>query len=231
MKSKSIIAAAALAIFLSACAMPQTKEGQGTAWGAGIGAGLGALTGALVSGHHKGQAALIGAGVGGLLGGAAGNRVGKYMDDQQAELQQKLADQRAVEIQRENNLLRLTFHSDLTFPVNSAVLSPGAVSDLIASPGFSTNTRRPRSSWPVTPTRPGPSSTTSYFPSAGPKRSRLRFAGYGVSIVKGSPRVGYGEAQPIATNATPEGRQLNRRVVITIAPEQQQQPAAQQAEG
>ena len=46
MKSKSIIAAAALAIFLSACAMPQTKEGQGTAWGAGIGAGLGALTGA-----------------------------------------------------------------------------------------------------------------------------------------------------------------------------------------
>jgi outer membrane protein OmpA-like peptidoglycan-associated protein len=35
--------------------------------------------------------------------------------------------------------------------------------------------------------------------------------------------VGYGESKPIASNATESGRQLNRRVAITITPRQQQQ--------
>ncbi len=32
--------------------------------------------------------------------------------------------------------------------------------------------------------------------------------------------VGFGETQPVADNATDYGRQLNRRVVVTIAPQQ-----------
>ena len=220
-QSKTFIAALAALVLLSACAAPQTREGQGTAWGAGIGAGLGALTGALVSQHHKGQAALVGAGIGGLLGGVAGNRVGKYMDDQQAALQQALANQRAVEIQRENNLLRLTFHSDLTFATNSATPSSGALNDLqrvarvlkqypqtrILVAGYTDNT-----------------GSEAYNQKLSERRAdavRNILEGDGVAAARIST-VGYGESQPVASNSTAAGRQLNRRVVITIAPVQQQ---------
>lgn len=219
-QSKALIAALAALVLLSACAAPQTHEGQGTAWGAGVGAGLGALTGALVSSHHKGQAALIGAGIGGLVGGVAGNRVGKYMDDQQAALQQALANQRAVEIQRENNLLRLTFHSDLTFATNSSTPSAGAINDLqrvarvlnqypqtrILVSGYTDNT-----------------GTEAYNQKLSERRAEAVsniLIGDGVDPSRISS-LGYGESQPVASNTTASGRQLNRRVVITIAPVQQ----------
>jgi len=50
----------------------------------------------------------------------------------------------------------------------------------------------------------------------------------GVQMVRLSVR-GYGETDPIADNATPEGRQLNRRVQLEIRPNEKLQ--AQQTQG
>ena len=218
---KCSIAILALAVFLSACAMPaaNTKEGQGTLWGAGIGAVAGAGLGQAI-GHNTG-ATLLGAGIGALVGGAAGNRVGAYMDHQEAELRQQLANVRAVEIQRENNLLRLTFHSDLTFATDSAKPSPGAVNDL-------QRVAQVLNQYPQTTIQ-----VAGYTDSTGPEEYNQKLSERRAEAVKNillgdgvSPSriatVGLGESQPLASNATAAGRQLNRRVVVTIAPVQAQ---------
>jgi outer membrane protein OmpA-like peptidoglycan-associated protein len=44
-------------------------------------------------------------------------------------------------------------------------------------------------------------------------------AGQGVSLSR-ITTIGYGQATPIADNKTESGRQLNRRVIITIKPQQ-----------
>jgi outer membrane protein OmpA-like peptidoglycan-associated protein len=216
---KCIVAVLVLAVFLSACAMPatNTKEGQGTLWGSGIGAAAGAGLGQAIG--HSTKATLLGAGIGALVGGVAGNRVGAYMDHQEAELRQQLANVRAVEIQRENNLLQLTFHSDLTFATGSATPSAGAVEDL-------QRVARVLNQYPQTTIQ-----VAGYTDNTGSEEFNQKLSERRAEAVKNilltdgvSPSrivvVGYGESQPVASNATAAGRQLNRRVVVTIAPVQ-----------
>jgi len=114
-------------VSLMACANATTGQ-KGAAIGAGVGAATGAVVGRAVGGNAKGT--LIGAGLGAALGGLAGWQIGEYMDRQEAELRQALAANEDAAISREQDVLTATFKGDIFFDFDSAVLKPGAYSEI-----------------------------------------------------------------------------------------------------
>ena len=112
------------ALILPGCAAMQ--ENKKTTIGAGAGAVLGAGVGYAIGG---GKGAAIGAVVGGLAGGV----IGHYMDKQEREFKQALAESQAREqaaimdgVRREKDALILTFKSDVMFDTNSSVIKSAA---------------------------------------------------------------------------------------------------------
>jgi len=103
---------------------PWSKQKKGTAWGAGAGAVLGGVAGALASKKHRGLGALIGGAAGAAIGGLAGNQIGAYMDRQQQEFEEALAQERVASVVREQENLRLTLKGDAFFKTNSAEILP-----------------------------------------------------------------------------------------------------------
>lgn len=108
------------------CAGPQSKKG--TAIGSGVGAGIGAILGQAIGKNTK--STVLGAGIGAVVGGAAGNRIGDYMDKQEEELRTVAAQTDAVSVARNQDVLIATFKSDVLFDFNSAILKPGAYSEV-----------------------------------------------------------------------------------------------------
>lgn len=198
---------------LVACAATQNTiaDNRRTAIGAATGAALGAAAGTLVGGDDR-RNALVGAGVG-LLAGAA---VGQYLDQQQRALEQDLVGTGA-EVERQGNELLVTFPSNITFAVDSASIQPQfyPVLDNVAQTlnqypqsyldiiGHTDSTGATDYNQALSERRAA--SVANYFRSRGVLPQRL--AAYGM-----------GETQPIASNATPEGRQANRRVELRIVP-------------
>ncbi|HEX4647598.1 MAG TPA: OmpA family protein [Steroidobacteraceae bacterium] len=178
---------------------------------AGYGAAAGAVIGLLTRGD-KLQNALIGAALGGLAGGAIGN----YQDRQERKLREQLAGT-GVTVVRQGDNLTLNMPGSITFATNSADLSSGfypvldAVSGtlqeygetVIEVAGHTDSTGRAEYNQSLSQRRA--QSVAAYIESHGVKPQRL--------IV-----VGDGSQHPVASNATPEGRQQNRRVELTIVP-------------
>jgi outer membrane protein OmpA-like peptidoglycan-associated protein len=109
----------ASALALSACATdPVTGQAiyGNTARGAGIGALAGAIGGALAGGDDK-RNVLVGAAVGALAGGA----IGRYMDQQEADMRKAVANS-GIGIQRVGDNIELVMPSDVTFAKGSAQL-------------------------------------------------------------------------------------------------------------
>lgn len=205
-----------LASTIAGCSLyesnPRTVKGAGigTVAGAGTGAAIGAIVG---GGKGAGQGAAIGAVVG-LIGGGL---IGNYMDNQAKEMQAVLAEQDRLRRNQEN--LQVILANDVLFDSGSATIQPGGRSKLRQLADILN--RYPSETVQI----------VGYTDSRGTEQSNLdlsrrraqavaeELTAGGVSPSRISTR-GLGAADPMATNATPEGRAQNRRVVITVTPDQ-----------
>ena len=210
------VVAGMLAIFIAtACTTinPYTQEQQTSkvAKGAGIGAAAGAVVGLLTKGD-KLQNAMIGAGIGALAGGGAGY----YMDVQEAKLRQQLQGT-GVSVTRMGDNITLNLPGNVTFATGSADLNARFFSvldsvatvvkeydkTLIEVAGHTDNV-----------------GATAYNQGLSERRAQTvanYLEGRGVAA-KRLLTVGAGETHPVASNDTDAGRQANRRVEITLAP-------------
>jgi len=213
-----ILVVTVLAVFVAGCETldPYTRESKTSSAtkGAAIGAAAGAVVG-LISGDdavERRQHALIGAGIGALAGGA----VGYYQDKQEAELRAEL-EGTGVSVTRIGDNITLNMPGNVTFATDSSNLSPafynvldsvGKVLDefdktVVEVAGHTDST-----------------GTDAYNQGLSERRAQAvahYLQGRGV-IPERLLVVGMGESRPVADNSTAQGRQLNRRVEITMVP-------------
>ena len=219
MRAKILIVGASIAALLGACTTtdPYSSTPRRNNTGTGVIAGAlgGALLGYLTNTSNSEQGrknALIGAGIG-ALGGAA---VGQYMDRQQRDLEAELSGS-GVGVARQGDNLVLRMPSDVTFASNQSSINSGfyatlddvaavlnrydqSVVDVIGhadsdgADDYNLDLSRRRAS-----------SVAQYLVNRNVLADRLYVDGQG-------------ESQPIASNATPQGKAQNRRVEILIRP-------------
>lgn len=206
---------------LFGCATNTTNEK--TKQGAGIGALVGAAAGAIIGyqNDHSGGA-LRGALIGGAAGGALGAGAGAYMDKQQTEFEQQLAAEQAqheIEIERQKNeILKLTMNSEVSFDFNSARIKSTFYSPLNKMADIMK--RYPRTQIVIVGHTDSTGSEQYNLDLS--HRRAISVADYLVMRGVAKERLGtegHGEAEPIASNDTAEGRAQNRRVEVFVVPD------------
>ena len=199
------------------CAQPPSQTQKGAMYGTGIGAALGAGLGQVIGGDT--ESTLIGTGIGAAIGGIAGGSIGRYMQNQEAALQQQFAASNAADVQRNVDVLTVTFKSDVLFDVNSATLKSGGYTEI--NRVAQVLTQYPQTNIQIAG-HTDSSGTEVYNQQLSESRAmsvQNALANQGVAANR-MRAIGFGEGQPIADNSSESGRQLNRRVVVTIAPQQ-----------
>lgn len=205
----------AVMVYLASCSQPMNR----TQKGAGIGAATGALAGALIGQAAGGdtESTLIGAGVGAAVGAGTGAGIGYYMDQQEQAMRNALASVEGVKIDRDGNILYVTFRSDNQFDVGSFTLRAGAQQDIARLAAILTEYHK------TTILVAGHTDSTGSEEYNLGLSERRAMAVRNILVASGvtSTRittVGFGESAPIADNSTEYGRQLNRRVALKITP-------------
>lgn len=207
---KKLVCLTVMLTMLAACATdPYSGESKvsKTAWGAGIGTAIGAGIGALAGGE---KGALIGAGI----GAAAGAGTGGYMDYQASQLRKELTGT-GVQVRKVDEMIYLVMPGNITFNTNEAYIKqsfqPVIVSiakvlkkfdkTAVQVNGYTDNTGSDAINNPLSVKR------------ANAVADFLKIQGVAANRVIAN---GYGSANPIASNATAEGREQNRRVEVVL---------------
>ena len=197
-----------------------SKTAKGGLLGAGAGAVLGAGVGALIGGK---KGAAIGAIGGAAVGGTTGAVIGRKMDQQAADLQR---DMQGVKVERVGEGIMLTMPAGILFESSKFNLTSTAESEIaklstvlkkypdtdvlvtghadasgVAAKNLTLSEQRAQS-------------VVTYLSTQGVDAARMRSAGKG-------------DVEPIADNATPEGRTVNRRVEVAIFANEKMKKAAE----
>lgn len=217
---KNILGGIAVASVLCACSTydPYTgeKEASKTVIGAGIGASVGAVI-AYLDNDDKDSSLRNRRILEAAAGGAAiGGGIGYYMDAQEAKLRQQLRGT-GVSVERVGDNINLLMPGNITFatarseiasdfyPVlNSVALVLEEYNRTLVVVAGHTDSDG-SSEYNQTLSIQRADSVSNYL------------QGQGINPIRLEP-TGFGESQPIASNNTAEGKQLNRRVEITLLP-------------
>ncbi|MBQ9089547.1 MAG: OmpA family protein [Alphaproteobacteria bacterium] len=207
---KKLILTVALCAFISGCATnPYTGENQvaKTAWGTGIGAAAGAGVGALIGGK---KGALIGAGAGALVGGGTG----AYMDVQARKLRQELVGT-GVQVVEQEGKVYLIMPGNITFGTNEYTIQSSfqPVLNSIAKVIKEYNKTMVQIVGYTDNTGSVAYNNTLSLQRANAVSNYLRLQGVSADRIITD---GAGPKNPIASNATPAGREQNRRVEIVL---------------
>ena len=208
----------ALPVLITGCTTldPYTREEKtsnatkGAAIGAATGIAIGLISGSNSS-ERKKRALILGG-----AGALTGTGVGYYMDQQEMKLRQRL-EGTGVGVTRIGDNITLNMPGNITFAFDSADISANFYEildsvtlvliefnkTLVEVAGHTDSSGSDQYNQQLSQRRA--ESVATYLTSRKVKADRF--------IV-----IGAGEAYPVATNDTPGGRQLNRRVEITIVP-------------
>lgn len=203
---------ACAAMALAGCSnMSQTQQdtGKGAAIGAAAGAVLGAVTG---DSKRAGQGAVLGA----AIGAGAGYIWSQKMQDQKRAMEQATQGTGVGVSQTSDNRLKLDIPSDVSFAVGRSAITPTFMPVLdrfadslkqhpvttVTIVGHTDSTGSDAVNNPLSVERAA--STRDYLVARGVSMPRLAIDGRG-------------EREPVADNATPQGRAANRRVEIFVA--------------
>lgn len=218
-RTKFLTLVMALAIVAAGCSNAQK--------GAGIGAGGGAVLGAII-GKIAGNAG-VGAAIGGAVGAGAGTLIGKHMDKVKAQAQ-AVENAQVTSVKDSNGLdaVKVTFDSGILFATNKSDLNQAAMTSLakfagvlssnkdcdVAVYGHTDNTGNDAINNPLSQKRA--EAVSSYLRGQGVPNAQIKYV------------MGKGSTEPVADNATAEGRQQNRRVDVYVYASQAMIDAANQ---
>src|SRR5688572_4204314 len=211
----------ALVILMSIFIYPACNTSNRTK-GVIIGATAGAATGAIVGKKNKAVAIILGAAIGGVAGGL----IGDYMDKQAAKMEEELEN---AKVERVGEGILITFDSGILFDFDSYALKSSTRANLeelaptlikyddtdVLVLGHTDATGSDTYNESLSEKRA--SSVDNFLTSKGVAGSRINSDGMG-------------ETDPVATNETEEGRQLNRRVEIVVVANKELQRAAKRGD-